>query len=228
MLKIINLAKSYGDTTIFDHLNLSLHRGEHAGLIGPNGAGKSILLRIIAGLEQPDKGSVWLEPSACLGYLAQALNYAPTTTVGEVISEAIGPALPILSEIERLGEAIALNPADDLLNRYSEALDEAARLDAYEATARLAEVLAGLGLAHVSQDTLLEILSGGQKTRMGLARLLLTQPDLLLLDEPTNHLDITALDWLQTFVQQYKGAVLVVSHDRAFLDQVATNIFALD
>lgn len=231
MLKITDISKSYGDDIILDKINFTLNRGERAGLIGPNGAGKSTLLRIITKLEQPDKGSVWLEPAARLGYLAQALVYGLDATVGQVVSESIGPALQLLDEIERLTEAISITKGEEfntIMERYSNALEEAERLDAYGASARLAEVLAGLGLAHVGEDTTVAILSGGQKTRLGLARLLLTRPDLLLLDEPTNHLDITALAWLQEFICQYKGAVLIVSHDRAFLDGVVTRILALD
>ena len=228
MLKVTNLVKSFGDVTILDHVSFTLNRTSHIGLIGPNGAGKSTLLRIIVGLEQPDKGSVWLEPGTRVGYLAQALVYAPDATVGTVIQEAIGPALTIVAQIEQLSEAIATDPDPALLERYSAALDEAERLDAYDAPARLAQVLAGLGLAHLNTNTAVAILSGGQKTRLGLARLLLTLPDLLLLDEPTNHLDITALAWLQGFVRHYKGSMLLVSHDRAFLDEVVTKILAID
>lgn len=228
MLKITGLTKSFGDATILSNLNFTLNRGEHVGLIGPNGAGKSTLLQLIAGLEQPDKGKIWLEPSARLGYLAQALIYTATATVGTVIGEATGPALQILTEIERLGQEIATNSDPGLLEQYGEALEQAEQLEAYGAEARLSEVLAGLGLSQVDKSTPVATLSGGQKTRLGLARLLLAQPDLLLLDEPTNHLDITALDWLQVFVSRYKGTVIVVSHDRAFLDQLVTKIFALD
>ncbi len=231
MFKVTNLGKSNGDAVVLDKINFSLHRGERVGLIGPNGSGKSTLLRIIAGLEQPDKGSVWLEPSARLGYLSQALIYAPDTTVGQVIGEAIGPALDILAEIERLGQAIATvspDEYDSVLESYSEALDEAERLDAYTAQARLAQVLAGLGLAHLDESSPVAVLSGGQKTRLGLARLLLSQPDLLLLDEPTNHLDISALTWLEDFIRQYKGTVLIVSHDRAFIDALVGKVLALD
>jgi ATP-binding cassette subfamily F protein 3 len=231
MLKVTNLSKSYGDAVILDKINFSLHRGERVGLIGPNGAGKSTLLRIIAGLETPDKGSVWLEPSARLGYLSQALIYAPAATVGQVIGEAMGPALDILAEIERLAQAIATVPPAEyatVMERYSEALDEAERLDAYTAQARLSQVLAGLGLAHLDETSPVAILSGGQKTRLGLARLLLAQPDLLLLDEPTNHLDIIALAWLEDFIRQYRGTVLIVSHDRAFIDALVGKILALN
>lgn len=233
MLKVTDLSKSYGEALILDKINITVSRGEIAGLVGSNGAGKSTLLKIIVGQEQGDRGSVWLEPSARLGYLAQALVYTPDATIGSVVGETIGPALEILSEIERLGNEIATAQGDEYetaMARYSEALEEAERLDAYGASARLAEVLAGLGLEHLDETTPVATLSGGQKTRLGLARLLLARPDLLLLDEPTNHLDISALLWLQGFVRRYsdRGAVLLVSHDRAFLDAVVTKILALD
>ncbi len=231
MLTVTDVAKAYGDVPILNSITFTLNRGERAGLIGPNGAGKSTLLRIIAGLEGPDRGSVWHDPATRIGYLAQALQYAPDATVGAVLDEALGPARDVVAAIERLGRAIATTEGegyDRAMDRYADALDLAERIDAYGAPARLAEVLAGLGLAHLTEETPVAILSGGQKTRLGLARLLLTRPDLLLLDEPTNHLDITALHWLQSFVRDYPGAVLIVSHDRAFLDALVTTILELD
>jgi ATP-binding cassette subfamily F protein 3 len=231
MLIVTDIAKAYGDAPILDHITFTLNRGECAGLIGPNGAGKSTLLRIIAGLEAPDRGSVWIDPAATIGYLAQALQYVPDATIRDLVSAALGPAREVVAEIERLGEAIATAEGEAYeraMARYADTLDLADRIDAYGAPARFAEVLAGLGLAHVSEETPVAILSGGQKTRLGLARLLLTRPDLLLLDEPTNHLDITALRWLQDFVREYQGAVLIVSHDRAFLDALVTTVLELD
>jgi ATP-binding cassette, subfamily F, member 3 len=231
MLIVTNVAKSYGEFTILDKINFTLSAGERVGLIGPNGAGKSTLLRIIVGLEQPDKGSVWVEPSARTGYLAQALLYQPDATVGQVINEALGSALDILAQVENLANQIATASADEydaIMASYAQALEEAERLDAYSASAHMAQVLAGLGLSHLSEDTPVSILSGGQKTRLGLARLLISRPDILLLDEPTNHLDITALAWLEDFIRSYKGAVLIVSHDRAFIDALVTKVLALD
>ena len=228
MLKITNLSKSYGAITILQNINFTINRGDRVGLIGPNGSGKSTLLRLITGFETPDKGSIWRDPSVRLGYLTQALLYGENDTVGTVVNESVGSALEIVQKIEELGAQIAISADENVMERYAQALGEAERLDAYTISFRLAQVLAGLGLAHLSEDTLVATLSGGQKTRLGLARLLLTQPDLLLLDEPTNHLDIAAMNWLQEFTRQYKGAVLVVSHDRAFLDEVVTRILALD
>lgn len=231
MLTVTDVAKAYGGAPILDQITFTLNRGERVGLIGPNGAGKSTLLRIIAGLEKPDRGSLWLDPAARIGYLPQALQYTAEATIRTVVSAALGPAREIIDEIERLGAAIATTQGaayDDVLARYADALDRAERTDAYGASARLAAVLAGLGLAHLTEETPVAILSGGQKTRLGLARVLLTRPDLLVLDEPTNHLDLTALHWLQTFVRDYRGAALIVSHDRAFLDACITSVLELD
>src|SRR5690348_7312703 len=191
MLRVTDVAKSDGDACILDQINFTLAPGERAGLIGPNGGGKTTLLRTIAGLEEPDRGSVWLDPGARLGYLAQALAYAPGDTVATVLESAQGPARAVLAAIETLAAqmATAEGPAyDTTMERYAAALEEADRLDAYGAGARMAAVLAGLGLSNLDAETPVAILSGGQKTRLGLARLLLARPDLLLLDEPTNHL----------------------------------------
>jgi ATP-binding cassette subfamily F protein 3 len=231
MLRVTDVAKSYGDALMLEQINFTVSAGERAGLIGPNGAGKTTLLRIITGQEAPDRGSVWLDPHARLGYLEQALTYGAEATVGSVVEEAIGPALTVLDTIEQLGAELATATGagyEAAMAQYAAALESAEQLDAYGAQARLAEVLAGLGLDHLEAATPVAILSGGQKTRLGLARLLLTRPDLLLLDEPTNHLDIAALHWLERFVRDYKGAVLIVSHDRAFLDATVSTILALD
>lgn len=231
MFRVTDVAKSYGDALILEKIHFTLAPGERAGLIGPNGAGKSTLLRILAGLEAPDRGSVWLDPAARLGYLAQALVYAPGDTVGLVLDSALGPARTALAEMERRAADLGtLQGAayEAALAAYAAALDAVDRLDAYGVAARLAQVLAGLGLAQVAAEIPVATLSGGQKTRLGLARLLLARPDLLLLDEPTNHLDLAALGWLQAFVADYKGAVLIISHDRAFLDALVTKILALD
>jgi ATP-binding cassette, subfamily F, member 3 len=231
MLIVSNVTKSYGEFSILDKISFTFNAGEKVGLIGANGAGKSTLLKIIVGQESPDKGTVRVAPSARIGYLAQALIYAPDATVGQVINEAMGSALDVLSKIEALANQIAAATGeeyDTVMRRYEEALEQADRLDAYSAGANMAQVLAGLGLAHLNEATPISTLSGGQKTRLGLARLLIARPDVLLLDEPTNHLDISALAWLEDFIRGYKGAVLIVSHDRAFIDALVAKVFALD
>ncbi len=233
MLQVTAIAKSYGGEMILHNVSFVLNPGQRFGLIGPNGAGKSTLLKIIAGIERPDGGAVRLAPTDRLGYLPQALDLPHDPTVGETFADALGPAAHAVTEIERLSAAITTVTAhgeayDATMARYADALDTADRLDAYTAPARLASVRAGLALDTVDDTTPVRLLSGGQKTRLGLARLLLAHPDVLLLDEPTNHLDLDALTWLATFVRGYPGAALIVSHDRAFLDALVTGILALD
>ena len=231
MLKVTDVAKSYGSVTVLDHISFVLNPGERLGLIGPNGAGKSTLLKIIAGSEHPDRGAIWRDPTDRLGYLAQALDLPLESSIMEAFADALGPTTQAVAEIERLGTAIATAHGaayDAAMAAYANALEAADRLDAYTAPARLAAVRAGLALDMLDDATPVRLLSGGQKTRLGLARLLLTHPEVLLLDEPTNHLDLDALDWLAAFIRACPGAMLIVSHDRAFLDTVVTGILALD
>jgi ATP-binding cassette subfamily F protein 3 len=230
MLQVQNLHKSYGTATILDGVSFILNAGEHAGLIGPNGSGKSTILRCITGREQPDSGTIVVSPrGATVGYLAQAFEQLRDLTVGEVLASAQAE----LVEAERimLDAADALTHAGDMeeaMQVYSDATARFEALGGYEREHRAAAVLQGLQLADVSPNTLAATLSGGQKTRLGLAMLLLQEPDLLLLDEPTNHLDLEALEWLEGFVQGYGNSVLIVSHDREFLDRTATRILYLD
>jgi len=232
VLQVSNLAKSFGDNLIFEKVSFTVNRGERVGLVGPNGCGKTTLLRIILGEIQPDSGSAWLSPAgARVGYLAQALEYEPGQTVGEAMKGVIAGLAEAEGRLEGLWAAMAAaqGPAlEQLLAEYDRALEQFERLGGYGIKARIDALLAGLDLRDLDPETPVAILSGGQKTRLGLARLLLSAPDLLLLDEPTNHLDIEALEWLEGFLQRVEGAVLIVSHDRAFLDQTVTAILELD
>jgi ATP-binding cassette subfamily F protein 3 len=232
MLQVSNLSKSFGDNLIFERVSFTLNRGERVGLVGPNGCGKTTLLKIVLGEVLPDSGSAWLSPADLrAGYLAQALEYEPGQTVGQVMKAAIAG----LSEAERHLEALTARMAGvqgdelrQLMAEYDRALDVFERLGGYGLEARSDAILDGLDLRGLDQDTPVEILSGGQKTRLGLARLLLSNPDLLLLDEPTNHLDIEALEWLEGFLQRFAGAALIVSHDRTFLDRTVRTILEMD
>jgi ATP-binding cassette subfamily F protein 3 len=238
MLTVREITRWFGDVKVLDRISFTLNRGERAGLIGPNGSGKSTLLKIITGQLTPDAGRVQLSPKSIrIGYLAQALEFAPGATVADALSlagDAAGAA-PDLEAAEarlaRLAERVAAATNGDLAAAMADYDSALADFEAMGGAARYADaaaVLAGLGMAEVGQDRLVSTLSGGQKTRLGLARLLLSEPDLLLLDEPTNHLDIVALEWLETYLSGYPGAVLIVSHDRAFLDRTVTRILALD
>jgi ATP-binding cassette, subfamily F, member 3 len=232
MLQVRDITKWYGDVPVLKNVSFTLNRGERAGLIGPNGAGKTTLLRLIMGEMPPDRGNVTLMPTSLrVGYLPQALDFPPDATVGDVLRAAQGEREAAETRLARLAEAVAAAQGAALtaaLQAYDEFLNEYQALGGGQLMADADAVLAGLGMAEVDQSRPVTALSGGQKTRLGLARLLLIEPDLLLLDEPTNHLDIVALDWLEDYLAGYPGAVLIISHDRAFLDRTVTRILALD
>ena len=232
MLQISNLSKSYGDDVIMEDVSFVVNPGERVGLVGPNGCGKTTLLRIIVGQEQPDGGSVRFSPAdVTVGYLAQALEFEPGATVGDVMRQAVEGLHEAERQVEVLAQQIAVAQDDELASLMDAYAGALARLEAaggYGVSYDIDAVLAGVGLDTVEQATPVAILSGGQKTRLGLARLLQTRPRLLLLDEPTNHLDIEALEWLEGFLAGYDGAVLVVSHDRALLDRTVHTILELD
>ena len=232
MLQASNLSKSFGDNLIFEKVSFTVNAGERVGLIGPNGCGKTTLLRIILGDLQPDTGSAWLSPADMrAGYLAQALEYEPDQTVGEVMKAAVAGLTEAEQHLETLSSHMATVEGEALarlLAEYDRALEAFERLGGYQIQAQTDAVLDGLDLRDLDQATPVDILSGGQKTRLGLARLLLSRPDLLLLDEPTNHLDIGALEWLEAFLQAFEGAVLIVSHDRTFLDRTVCAILEMD
>ena len=232
MLQVRHISHWFGDLKVLDQISFNLNRGQRAGLMGPNGCGKSTLLKIIVGELRPDQGVVQRSPAALrLGYLPQALDFPPEATVGDVLAAAQGERVSVETRLAEAAERVAAASNGELaaaLAGYDRALAEFEALGGGSLHAEAEAVLAGLGLAGVGQQRPVTALSGGQKTRLGLARLLLSQPDLLVLDEPTNHLDIRALAWLEEFLAGYPGAVLLVSHDRAFLDRTVTTILALD
>jgi ATP-binding cassette subfamily F protein 3 len=232
MLQVRDISKWYGDVSVLKNVSFTLNHGERAGLIGPNGAGKTTLLRLIMGEMLPDRGNIVLSPASLrVGYLPQALEFPPDATVGDVLRAAQGEREAAETRLARLAEAVAAAQGAALaeaLEEYDTFLNEYQALGGAQLQADADAVLAGLGMAEVDQARPVTALSGGQKTRLGLARLLLMEPDLLLLDEPTNHLDIVMLDWLEDYLARYPGAVLIISHDRAFLDRTVTRILALD
>ncbi len=229
MLQVNNVHNAYGDNVILAGITLLVNHGDRVALIGPNGCGKTTLLRIILGKEPPDQGTVSFDPPGLrIGYLEQALIYPQEATVDEVMR---GTLADPEQEIQRSAEQMAHASGEELerlMATYARALDRFEAGGGYSAGAQIDVVLAGLGLDIMGRDTPVDVLSGGQKTRLGLARLLLERPHLLLLDEPTNHLDIEALEWLEGFLAGYDGAILIVSHDRTFLDRTVSTILELD
>jgi ATP-binding cassette subfamily F protein 3 len=232
MLQVNNLSKAYGDDVILEDVSFVVNPGQRVGLVGPNGCGKTTLLRVIVGQEQPHRGSVRFSPAdVTVGYLAQALEFEPGATVGDVMRQAVGGLREAERQVKALARQMAIAQGDalaHLMDEYAEALARFEAAGGYQVSHEVDAVLAGLGLEAVDQATPVATLSGGQKTRLGLARLLQIGPQLLLLDEPTNHLDIEALEWLETYLADYDGAVIVVSHDRTFLDRTVHTILELD
>lgn len=229
MLSASNLSVRFGDRLVLSDVSLTIRAADRWGLIGPNGAGKTTLLGVLAGEISPSRGSVLRSPGVKVQMLRQGFVERRDCRLAEALDVPTGG---LLSARDGLDDALGLleteQLSDDMLARYDEALADFERLGGYTATDRLEVLLARLGLNDVPLDSPLSALSGGEKTRAGLAALLAAEPDVLLLDEPTNHLDRDALDWLEAFVKSYRGAVVIVSHDRHFLDQTVGGILALD
>jgi len=225
MLSIHNLHKNYGIQPILQNINFNISAGERIGLVGPNGSGKTTLMRILAGLEHPDSGVVTsTRPNLRIGYLAQGMDFPPEQTLHSALEPAASTQTDPAVEIESLAAALSQYPDDPgLQNKYDSTLSKLSAISTQPST-----VLGSLGLADIPLDTPIFHLSGGQKTRLMLARVLLGEPQLLLLDEPTNHLDIEMLEWLEDWLNRFPGAALIVSHDRAFLDNTVTSIIDLN
>jgi ATPase subunit of ABC transporter with duplicated ATPase domains len=230
MLQGQHLRKSYGAVTVISDVSFILNDHEQVGLIGPNGVGKSTLLRCLIGAEPFDAGTtVKSPPDLSIGYLAQSFGDLGARSVGEVVAAARAGVLQAERDLQAAAEVLATaSDVDTALARYDAALARFEALGGYGHERRATAVLQGLGLGGVDPATPVAVLSGGQKTRLGLAALLISEPELLLLDEPTNHLDVEALAWLEDFIWGYPHAALIVSHDREFLDRTVTRILYFD
>jgi len=233
MLQVSNITKHYGDALILDGDTFTLNPGERVGLIGPNGCGKTTLLRIITGQKTADSGSVQHDPHDLrVGYLEQGLSYHDDATLDHILRAEQIALESLEARVAALADALATAEGTEqahLMDAYGEALAELETLAAQQTPEHVIKaILAGLDLDDLPLDMPVSHLSGGQKTRLGLARLLIQSPQVLLLDEPTNHLDIGALEWLEGWLREYRGAALIISHDRAFLDNTVTQILDLD
>jgi ATP-binding cassette subfamily F protein 3 len=224
-----HISKSYNINPILHDISFSIHPAERVGLIGPNGCGKTTLLRILAGLESPDQGVVTFnQPDLRIGYLQQGFEPGAHEPVAAMIQRAIGNPQAAEAEVERLASALSAQPErQDLHTAYDAALQHLQAIT-QAGSGRVGAIVAALGLSEVEDDRPVSTLSGGQKTRLGLALVLLGNPQLLLLDEPTNHLDIEMLEWLEDWLSSFPGAALIVSHDRTFLDHTISRILDLN
>jgi ATP-binding cassette subfamily F protein 3 len=222
------LAKSYGAQDVFWDVSLQIARGDKIALVGPNGTGKTTLLHIIAGLEPPTAGQVYKARRLRIGYLPQEAELPSQCTLYEEMLTVYAHLQAQQDELRRLEQQMA-DPAqrEEALERYGETLHVFELAGGYRYESEIKMVLAGLGFLEEEQHQPLSVLSGGQKTRALLAKLLLLEPDLLLLDEPTNHLDLAATQWLEEYLANWKGSLVVVAHDRYFLDKVAKRVWEL-
>src|SRR5881392_3682430 len=233
MIQLSDLTKSFGDRVLFDHVTWQITDRERVGLCGPNGAGKTTLLKMLAGLDEPDAGGI-LKPAALrVGYLPQDGLEHSGRSVFEEASSAFDELLAMKAEMhaleERLGDqSIPEAEHDAMLHRYSDLQDRFRLHDGYSIELKTATVLQGLGFRTSDVNRPAETFSGGWQMRIALAKLLLGRPNLLLLDEPTNHLDLEARNWLEEYLSAYPFAVILVSHDRYFLDSVVTRITDLN
>jgi ATP-binding cassette, subfamily F, member 3 len=230
LFRLTDVYKSYAAQDVLRGASLQVNPGEHVGLVGRNGAGKTTLFRLITGEESPDRGDVVRARGVRLGLLEQHVDFEPGTTVHEAALAAFKELQDIEHEMHQLEHRMAEAPEDldAVLERYSELQHEFERLGGFEYAAKAEAILQGLGFDRDTWATPTEILSGGQKNRLGLARLLLAEPDVLLLDEPTNHLDVAAVEWLEEFLAAYKSAYVIISHDRYFLDRACTRIVEVE
>lgn len=227
-LKVTDLKKTYGEKDLFDQISFLVHEKDRIGLIGTNGTGKTSLLNIIAGIDSSDgdRQTVFYPTDYRIGYLSQAAEFSDELTVLQAVFQGNSPLIQTVRAYEEALIELGENGEDpDVQKRYAKAEEQMNKEDAWTTDTNAKIILQKLGISEL--DKKISTLSGGQKKRVSLAQVLIDEPDLLLLDEPTNHLDYEAIEWLETYLKQYRGALLMVTHDRYFLDRVANRIFEL-
>src|SRR5256886_1629388 len=234
IVSVVQVGKSFGAERIFAGVNFQINEQDRIGLIGQNGAGKSTLLDMLAGREEPDEGTIAVARNTRIGYLTQITDFQPENSLREEMLTAFAKVREWEQELGELALELATPAAqndtvlhEQLLNRYDELQTSFEHMGGYTYENRIDQVLDGLGFTREQQEAPVKYLSGGQETRASLAKLLLQEPDLLLLDEPTNHLDLASLEWLETYLLSWNGAMVIVAHDRYFLDKVAARIIEL-
>lgn len=227
MLKVNGLNKSFGIDELFHDVNFSVASGDKVGFVGANGAGKTTLMRILLGKEEADGGLVQFDSADSIGYVEQQADFGEGTLYDE-FKRAFDDVLNLADRKRSLEKKIAQDTSEKVMQEYSKVVEQFERLEGYDYESRINRIAFGLGFTENDFEKNVQHFSGGQKTRICLAKALLREPDFLFLDEPTNHLDIKMIEWLEAFLKNYRGGVLIISHDRYFLDKVATKIIELD
>jgi ATPase subunit of ABC transporter with duplicated ATPase domains len=232
MIRLENIGKQNGQQIVFIEASAALQRGEKVGLVGPNGAGKTTLFRLMTGQEQPDEGQVAVDRGVTIGYFSQDVGEMTGRSAVSEVMDGIGPVSAVATELKQLEHAMAdpdrIAEMDAIITRYGEVQARFEELDGYALDGRAREVLAGLGFSQEMMDGDVGALSGGWKMRVALARILLMRPDAMLLDEPSNHLDLESLIWLEDFLKNYDGALMMTSHDREFMNRIITKVVEID
>ena len=224
--RVDHLKKTYGAKTLLADVSFIINEGEHVGLIGQNGTGKSSLLNILAGIDEAESGTITCSNDFRIGYLLQNPSLNPEHTVFEAIYESDNPLLRLVHDYEWSVEQLQQHPQDEKYLKQFEALEQKMnQVDGWQYEVKIKSILQHVGIEDIHQQ--ISTLSGGQKKRVGLAKVLMEEPDLLLLDEPTNHLDMQAIQWLEQYLASYKGSLLLVTHDRYFLERVVDHMFEL-
>lgn len=230
LLQAKGLAKSFGASQVFTDINFIINEGEKVGLVGANGSGKTTLFRCLTGEETLDQGEIMLSNKYSLGYLEQIPQYSPATTLLDAVLDMFTDIFMMREELRKLEQQMGQVQGSELeriMDRYSLLTQTYEEAGGFSCESKAKGIIRGLGFTDEDFNREINKFSGGEKTRVSLARLLVREPDLLLLDEPTNHLDLNALEWLEGFLKNYPKAVLVISHDRYFLDQVVTRVLEL-
>ncbi|MBW6458863.1 MAG: ATP-binding cassette domain-containing protein, partial [FCB group bacterium] len=229
MIQLADISLHFGPQTLFEHCALAIPPGKHYGLVGQNGSGKSTLLKMIAGLSEPTSGQVVVPRGMNVAYLPQEIAGSRSNTpLLEDVLTVFDHIFDIEKEMRQLEVKISQSPAPDILEEYAMLQERFHRLNGYQAEARAREILSGLGFKEEDFSRPVSSFSGGWQMRIALAKILLDEPDCLLLDEPTNHLDMETLVWLENLLAQFRGTLILVSHDRYFLDKLVDGIIEVE
>ena len=229
MIRLENISKSFPDGDLFNHVNIFIKRGMRIGLVGPNGSGKTTLLRIMLGKESPDSGSIQVDKSITIGYLAQDIVAGTGRSILEEVLNTYPEVRDLEGKILTLSEAISKDHNNmELINKLGDAQHRFESLGGWNLEDKAKKILSGLGFSDEKFTQPMDVFSGGWRMRVALASILLEEPDILFLDEPTNHLDLEATIWLELFLSNWKGGLVMISHDRAFLDRSINNILEID